>query len=166
MLGCPLYAQKRTCSASASMSAKCQERTFADHQSRFPLYSRCCCAAAYWTEPSYYGVKTPSGKMRCPSCNSQNPEDAKFCNACGISLPRRCPACGASNLPTSKFCNECGAPLGQEAPPSFESRGSRPANLSFALSTAVEPQSEGERKMVTALFVDIIGSTEIEQDID
>src|SRR5262249_27995716 len=26
--GCPLYPQKRTCSASASMSAKCQKRTY------------------------------------------------------------------------------------------------------------------------------------------
>src|SRR5262249_54524667 len=67
---------------------------------------------------------------------------------------------------TAKFCNECGAALGQEASPSLESRGSQPANLSFALGTAVELQSGGERKMGTALFVDITGSTEIEQDID
>ena len=110
--------------------------------------------------------------MRCPSCNSQNPEDARFCDACGTSLPRRCPVCGAPNRTTAKFCNGCGAALGQEmqlrVAPSRETEGSQAANLAFALRTAVEPQSvpEGERKLVTALFVDITGSTELEQDID
>jgi class 3 adenylate cyclase len=49
-----------------------------------------------------------------------------------------------------------------------ETEGSQPASLAFTLGTAVEPQSVpvGERKMVTALFVDIMGSTELEQDID
>src|SRR5215475_11780010 len=110
--------------------------------------------------------------MRCPSCNSQNPEDAKFCDACGTSMPRRCPACGATNRTTAKFCNECGAALGEESQlrvtPSHKTEASQSANLTFAFGTAVEPQSvpEGERKMVTALFVDITGSTELEQDID
>jgi class 3 adenylate cyclase len=42
------------------------------------------------------------------------------------------------------------------------------ADLAFALVTAVEPQSvpEGERKMVTALFVDIMDSTELGQNLD
>ena len=94
--------------------------------------------------------------MRCPSCDSQNPEDAKFCDVCGTSLPRRCPACGASNRTTAKFCNGCGAALGQETQLgvtlSRETEGSKPANLAFTLGIAVEPQfvPEGERKMVTA----------------
>src|SRR5262249_60220090 len=52
--------------------------------------------------------------------------------------------------------------------PSNEIRGSQPSGPYLALGTAVEPQSasEGERKLVTALFVDITGSTELEQDID
>ena len=104
--------------------------------------------------------------MRCQSCNSQNPEDAKFCDACGTSLLRRCPACGAVTRTTAKFCNACGTALGQET--RLRLAPSESAHLAFALGTAVEPQSvpEGERKMVTALFVDIIGSTELEQDID
>src|SRR5262245_215333 len=110
--------------------------------------------------------------MRCPSCDSENPEDAKFCDTCGTALPRRCPACGAPNRTTAKFCNGCGAALGQETQlrvaPSHERGVPQPENLAFALGTAVEPQSVpgGERKMVTALFVDITGSTELEQDID
>ena len=108
--------------------------------------------------------------MQYPSCNSQNPEDAKFCDVCGTSLPRRCPLCGAPNRATAKFCNGCGAAIGQETQlrVAYEIEGSQQTNLAFALGTAVEPQSgpEGERKMVTALFADIMGSTELEQDID
>src|SRR6516162_7044853 len=37
MPGCPLYPQKRTCSASASMSAKCQKRTSAGYVGQLDL---------------------------------------------------------------------------------------------------------------------------------
>jgi hypothetical protein len=33
---------------------------------------------------------------------------AKFCNECGVPLPRPCHACGQGNPPQAKFCNECG----------------------------------------------------------
>jgi class 3 adenylate cyclase/predicted ATPase len=110
--------------------------------------------------------------MRCPSCDFENPPTAKFCDACGKPLPLPCPACGAANRTAAKFCNACGASLDQQTQPkelhSRDSSGSKPSDLAFALGTAVEPQSvpEGERKMVTALFVDIIGSTELGQDLD
>ena len=44
----------------------------------------------------------------------------------------------------------------------------QPSDAAFALGTAVEPQAvpEGERKMVTALFVDIMDSTELGQNLD
>ena len=43
-----------------------------------------------------------------------------------------------------------------------------PVDGDYTVTQAVEPQlvPEGERKLVTALFVDIIGSTEIGQDLD
>ena len=108
--------------------------------------------------------------MRCQSCDCQNPDAAKFCDACGTPLPLGCPACGAPNRTNAKFCNACGVALDQhtqpKVAPSDEAAGAPP--VAFALGTAVEPQAvpEGERKMVTALFVDIIGSTELGQDLD
>ena len=83
-----------------------------------------------------------------------------------------CPACGASNRPNARFCNACGAALDQrprpKLAPSQETDEPKSLDLAFALGAAVEPQAvpEGERKMVTALFVDIIGSTELGQDLD
>jgi class 3 adenylate cyclase len=44
-------------------------------------------------------------------------------------------------------------------------RNSAP-EVSFNLSAALQAPSDGERKLVTALFVDIIGSTVLEQDLD
>jgi predicted amidophosphoribosyltransferase len=49
--------------------------------------------------------------MQCPQCQHANPEDARFCNACGAKLDRPCAACGHVNPPGSRFCNACGQPL-------------------------------------------------------
>ncbi len=47
----------------------------------------------------------------------------------------QCANCGGSNAPGSRFCSSCGAPLGDLAPP------------------------QEERKLVSVLFVDLVGST-------
>ena len=110
--------------------------------------------------------------MRCPSCDCQNSEAAKFCDACGTALPLHCPACGAPNRTSAKFCNECGVALDRQpltkGPVVSATFRPQTADFGFALGTAVEPQSvpEGERKMVTALFVDIMDSTELGQNLD
>src|SRR5712691_10918046 len=49
--------------------------------------------------------------MHCPSCESENPEKAKFCIECGGPLQNRCPSCGCENLSQAKFCAECGTLL-------------------------------------------------------
>ena len=110
--------------------------------------------------------------MRCPSCDCENPGTSKFCDACGTALPLQCSACGASNRIAAKFCNECGAALGQQPPPKAAAAHAtdkpQSADLTFAIGTVVEaqPVPEGERKMVTALFVDIMDSTELGQNLD
>jgi hypothetical protein len=45
--------------------------------------------------------------MKCPKCQFENPDDAKFCNECANKLELICPKCGKANQPGSKFCNEC-----------------------------------------------------------
>ncbi|MEA2085332.1 MAG: zinc ribbon domain-containing protein [Thermodesulfobacteriota bacterium] len=32
--------------------------------------------------------------ISCPECNSQNPDGARFCNACGSKIEFACPQCG------------------------------------------------------------------------
>src|SRR6476660_4127525 len=110
--------------------------------------------------------------MQCPSCDWHNSEAAKFCDVCGTALPLHCPACGGPNRTSAKFWSECGVALDQQPSPKAAAANAtdkpQPVVLGFALGTAVAAQSvpEGERKMVTALFVDIIDSTELGQNLD
>src|SRR5215472_17611866 len=102
--------------------------------------------------------------MLCAKCQSDNLPDAAFCTECGAKLEAMCPSCGLSNPPGSKFCRKCGSKLstiGASAP------GSRPHGDSVLLpASAMADVAEGERKMVTALFADIKGSTELMRDHD
>ncbi|MBC8456439.1 MAG: zinc ribbon domain-containing protein, partial [Deltaproteobacteria bacterium] len=51
--------------------------------------------------------------MKCPSCQHENPDEAKFCIECGNPIEFQCPKCGANTPRTSKFCMECGHNLTQ-----------------------------------------------------
>src|ERR1700747_3570093 len=100
----------------------------------------------------------PSGQllispMRCPNCSAENPQGAKFCNECASSMMAKCARCGASNQPGAKYCSECAAPLTASAPvaATAQSRDSRVA---------------GERRHLTVLFCDLVGSTEIAGRLD
>jgi len=46
--------------------------------------------------------------MKCPKCQYENREGAKFCNKCGHKFDLTCPECGQIDPPESKFCSECG----------------------------------------------------------
>jgi membrane protease subunit (stomatin/prohibitin family) len=56
--------------------------------------------------------------MKCPECQTENADSAKFCTACGQQLQTEtvCPQCSHINRPTAKFCEECGYVLVQLAP--------------------------------------------------
>jgi len=103
--------------------------------------------------------------MRCAKCGSDNREGRKFCAKCGAELARLCPQCTASNEPGEDFCGECGATLAASSASHTSSpKDSQPA---VRVAAASSPEAlEGERKTVTALFADIKGSTELEQDLD
>src|SRR6516164_2482653 len=101
--------------------------------------------------------------MRCTKCGAYNREGRKFCAKCAALLARACPQCGASNQPGEDFCGECAAPLGQPQAPSGKKSSGAPIQVA---ETPAPEDIDGERKTVTALFADIKGSTELEQDLD
>jgi Double zinc ribbon/Adenylate and Guanylate cyclase catalytic domain len=102
--------------------------------------------------------------MRCPKCKTENPEGKKFCVECGVRLSLNCAACGAPLAAGEKFCGECGAAIGPTpAPASTKKSADSPIRVA---ETSTPEYLEGERKIVTALFADIKGSTELEQDLD
>ena len=51
----------------------------------------------------------PTGKV-CPSCNTQLPDNAKFCPGCGKPVAQKsfCINCGHQVPDNAKFCPECG----------------------------------------------------------
>ncbi|MGC2303203.1 zinc-ribbon domain-containing protein, partial [Candidatus Binatus sp.] len=99
--------------------------------------------------------------MNCAKCGADNREGRKFCAKCAAPLARSCPQCGASNEPGEDFCGECAAPLRQ---PTGASK--KPNDAPIRVADTPAENLEGERKTVTALFADIKGSTELEQDLD
>jgi class 3 adenylate cyclase/predicted ATPase len=94
--------------------------------------------------------------MRCPKCHADNAETAKFCSSCGTALPIICPKCGRPNRADSRFCDQCGSAL----------TASRLSGIAVGDAAELDFVPEGERKLVTALFVDIINSTGLEQNLD
>ena len=95
--------------------------------------------------------------MRCPSCDHDNRPDRRFCGKCGAALAAPCPSCGAANQPDEQFCGGCGERLQTAAP-------------SIAVPTpAPEPEAAspaGERRQLTVLFCDLVGSTPLSQQLD
>src|SRR3984957_15557813 len=101
--------------------------------------------------------------MRCAKCGTQSKAGKKFCAECGSPLSNRCSKCGSYNPFGAKFCSDCGTAL-SAAPTPVESAA--PAVRVTAPAEASAFANDGERKTVTALFADIKGSTELEQDLD
>src|SRR6266849_9307668 len=93
--------------------------------------------------------------MRCSNCGSENPAGKRFCSECGAGFPSGCPRCGADSAPAAKFCGECGASL--NAPVSTPVSDIPPAQ---------EREVVGERRHLTVLFSDLVGSTEISTRLD
>src|SRR5215831_15882136 len=104
--------------------------------------------------------------MRCSKCESDNPAGKKFCGDCGAPLANHCPKCGVENPPSKRFCGDCGTALAASvtAPSPASSLGTRDITISAEVTDSAVP--EGERKVVTALFADIKGSTELMEDLD
>ena len=96
-----------------------------------------------------------SESTTCGRCGAPNPADSRFCGSCGASLerPQQCPSCGAENPAGQRFCNSCGQQL-VEAPAAEARTEDEAAPL------------DGERKQVTVLFADVMGSMDMAEQTD
>jgi class 3 adenylate cyclase/tetratricopeptide (TPR) repeat protein len=80
--------------------------------------------------------------VNCPACGVLNDREAAFCGGCGVALGIICPSCGAGPLPAGvAFCTACGTEL------------ARPGVLL-------------ERKIVSVVFVDLVGFTAMSEVLD
>ena len=83
--------------------------------------------------------------MVCSACGTANDAGRKFCTKCGNRLAATCPSCGTPYSDDDLFCGECGTALG----------GAGARNVSPGTPTS----DATERKLVTVLFVDLVGFT-------
>ncbi|NIS80066.1 MAG: AAA family ATPase [Anaerolineales bacterium] len=108
--------------------------------------------------------------MKCAKCDSAIPDDARFCQNCGEPLGLTCNSCGTDNLPEAHFCKNCGQSLERPPSPDQETKlrslqQAAPRGLQEKM-LAARAEIEGERKPVTILFADIVGSTAIAEKMD
>jgi class 3 adenylate cyclase/predicted ATPase len=87
--------------------------------------------------------------MPCSKCGFENPDGMKFCNECGSPLGRLCPNCNFENPSGSKFCGECGTTLSKEVHEAIYKR-----------------EQDAERRQVTVMFCDLVGSTQLSEQLD
>src|SRR3989338_7008101 len=107
--------------------------------------------------------------MRCPQCQHQNRDGAKFCEECAATLARACANCGSQLSASAKFCSECAHPAASP-PTRAQPRLAAPeAHIHRHLAEKIltsKSAVEGERKHVTVLFADLKGSMELLADRD
>src|SRR5262245_31600258 len=89
--------------------------------------------------------------MRCVGCGRDNRPERRFCAGCGRALALACASCGFSNELGEEFCGGCGRVL----------------RASEAGSTPPSPfMPSAERRQLTVLFCDLVGSTELSARLD
>src|SRR5437867_10445257 len=112
--------------------------------------------------------------MRCASCGFENPAGMKFCGECAAPLQRRCPHCGFENPPGFKFCGACATSLTgrQEGEKAKRAKGEREAEsqsfqtLDARRQTLDSSRPEAERRQLTVMFCDLVGSTHLAEHLD
>src|SRR5512133_898940 len=83
------------------------------------------------------------------------------------SRARSCPRCDASVAPDAKFCANCGHALGDASVGDADALARLTAAAPAPLVTKMRAaRLTGERKPVTALFADVVGSTSLAEQMD
>src|SRR5687768_5189484 len=98
--------------------------------------------------------------MNCPGCGSHVSEEKRFCDECGTALPIVCSVCSGINRAEAKFCGDCGTRLTTHlgTPARGGARTARPAPC--------RPVAEAERRQLTVMCCDLVGSTALSARLD
>jgi len=105
--------------------------------------------------------------MKCPKCQFENREGAKFCLECGDKFKLACPECKKILPHAAKFCDECGCNLQPDKTTSAEiSEQASADSLSTKKLSSDDAAIVGERKHVTVLFSDLTGYTAMSEKLD
>jgi class 3 adenylate cyclase/DNA-binding winged helix-turn-helix (wHTH) protein/tetratricopeptide (TPR) repeat protein len=113
-------------------------------------------------------VRSDAQTRSCATCQHDNPASASFCNACGAPLGSSCIGCNADNPSEAQFCNRCGASLIGPAVFLPETQRETPSEpLLIPQETEVALTAPGaERRQLTVMFCDLVGSTALSGQLD
>lgn len=100
--------------------------------------------------------------MRCARCEADNRGGRRFCARCGAPLAPACASCGFENDPGDEFCGGCGQPL---TPGGASAPVTRPVEAP-APSAPASPADDGERRQLSVMFCDLVGSTALSARLD
>ncbi|MEQ8651250.1 MAG: adenylate/guanylate cyclase domain-containing protein [Kiloniellales bacterium] len=87
--------------------------------------------------------------MHCAHCGSSVVAGQRFCAACGQPVAQACSACGEDLPEAARFCISCGHKV----------EGRDPAERALA-------KPSRERRQITVLFIDIVGSVAMLQELE
>jgi len=96
--------------------------------------------------------------MICVNCHFENPEGIKFCGNCGTPQESLCSSCGFKNPPGFKFCGNCGTQI-------LKNQGSALPQQPMT-TPRPEKRTEAERRHLTVMFCDLVGSTALSSELD
>jgi len=97
--------------------------------------------------------------MQCSHCQREVAEGARFCGYCGTAVTHEqcCEYCGLKNPTDFAFCSGCGKVFAQTS-------WSKEKNLDS--KTNFKGDMEAERRQLTVMFCDLIGSTALSEQLD
>src|SRR5712691_9611654 len=113
--------------------------------------------------------------MHCPSCQHENPAEANFCLHCGTQLARVCPHCQHVWPPEARFCMACGQPLTERQKGKRRKGETRNRRIGESekkktkdseLRTPNSEPTSAERRQLTVMFCDLVGSTALSEQLD
>ena len=118
--------------------------------------------------------------MRCINCGFDNPEGMNFCGKCATPLAPRCPQCGFENPPGFAFCGKCATSLTEDETGKRETKetGKRGSGkkgkrgkgerevVRSQLSVVSSQPPAAERRQLTVMFCDLVGSTALSARLD
>ncbi len=103
--------------------------------------------------------------MRCTNCGFENPEGMSFCGKCASPLVNTCTNCGFENPQGFDFCGKCSAPLTEKSPSPGSYRKIKEKEESSETTTKID-SPQAERRQLTVMFCDLVGSTSLSEKLD
>ncbi len=100
--------------------------------------------------------------MQCPKCSAESDGAGSSCSACGEPMLITCASCGQSSSIGARFCSACGHRL--------SARGAETGGPYLTHRYPAQPVGPssvaGERRQLTIMFCDMVGSTELARRLD